>query len=205
MNCVMKHQRNTTTKLVAIYVRVSTADQSCDLQKRELLAHIKSQQQTVFRIYEDKRTGTNNKRPQLQELLQDARDKKFSIIICWKLDRLFRSLKDLITTLQEFSDLGVAFVSLKDNIDLSTNTGRLMMHLLGAFAEFEASIIRERVKAGILNAQANGKRIGREKRVNSELIIELSTKGYTQRKIAKLAKCSPTTVCRELKLHKPPL
>lgn len=131
-------------------------------------------------------------------MLIDARDKKIDVIICWKLDRLFRSLKDLILTLQELSDLGVEFVALKDGVDLTTNTGRLMTHILGAFAEFEASIIRSRVKAGLDQAVRNGVILGRRKSRPSELIRELKSKGYTYRQIARLANCSSSTVSREL-------
>lgn len=122
------------------------------------------------------------------------------MIICWKLDRLFRSLKDLVFTLQELSDLGIEFIALKDNIDLTTSAGRLMTHILGAFGEFEASIIRSRVKAGLDQARRNGKRLGRTKTRPSELIRELYSKGYTYRQISKLANCSCSTVSRELNL-----
>ena len=82
-------------------------------------------------------------------MMKAARQRKFDVLVCWKLDRLFRSLKHLVNTLQEFEDLGIKFISLKDNIDLSTSSGRLMTHLIAAFAEFEASLIRERVTAGV--------------------------------------------------------
>lgn len=146
---------------VGIYVRVSTQDQSCELQKNELTRYVESRGWETHKIYEDHgHTGTNGNRPMLKALLKDARERNFDVLICWKLDRLFRSLKDLIGTLHELTELKVDFISLKDNIDLTTSSGRLMMHLLGAFAEFEASLIRERVRAGINNARAKGIKFG---------------------------------------------
>ena len=104
------------SKIWVLYVRVSTQDQSCELQKRELTQFAAARNWTVVRVYEDQATGTNANRPQLKELLRDARERKVDGILLWKLDRFFRSLKDLVVTLQELSDLGVQFISLKDNI-----------------------------------------------------------------------------------------
>lgn len=184
---------------VALYVRVSTQDQSCDLQKVELLQFLEQKGWKLFEIYEDKATGTNTNRPMLQKLLSDARNKKFNAIVCWKLDRLFRSLKDLILTLQELNELGIDFISLRDNLDLTSSTGRLMAHIIGAFAEFEASIIRERVKAGLVAARAKGMHPGRPRKRPSELIRTLRKNGHTYEEIAKLAKVSCATVHIDLK------
>lgn len=186
-------------KKVAIYLRVSTQDQNTDLQKTDLVAFIKTKGWSNYEIYEDKATGTNGNRVSLKRMLTDSRDGKINVILCWKLDRLFRSLKDLINTLQELSDLEVEFVALKDNIDMTTNTGRLMTHILGAFAEFEASIIKARVNAGLAEAKRRGVILGRRKTRPSKLIQELRSKGYAYRRIAELADCSISTVCEELK------
>lgn len=183
----------------ALYVRVSTQDQSCDLQRIELLSFLDTKGWKLFEIYEDKATGTNANRPMLQKLLSDARDKKFDVIICWKLDRLFRSLKDLIITLQVFNELGIDFISHRDNLDLTSSTGRLMAHIIGAFAEFEAAIVKERVKAGLAAAKAKGRYPGRPKTRPSELIQTLRRNGHSYEEIAKLAKVSCATVHIELK------
>jgi DNA invertase Pin-like site-specific DNA recombinase len=132
-------------------------------------------------------------------MLTDSRDGKIDVIVCWKLDRLFRSLKDLMNTLQELTDLHVEFVALKDNIDLTTNTGRLLTHILGAFAEFEASIIRSRVNAGLAEAKRKGIKLGRRKTRPCALIQELRKNGYSYRRIADLAGCSISTVWEEIK------
>ncbi len=134
-------------KRVGIYLRVSTLDQDTALQLRDLMEYVQARGWQVFRIYEDKITGTHANRKMLKELQADARQRKFDILLVWKLDRIFRSLKDCINGLQEFADLGVEFVSLKDTgIDMTTPSGKLLLHILAAFAEFEASIIRMRVK-----------------------------------------------------------
>ncbi|MCB0362219.1 MAG: recombinase family protein [Bdellovibrionales bacterium] len=185
-------------KRVAIYLRVSTQDQNTDLQRVELESFIKSKRWTVTDIFEDKATGTNANRPSFKALMDGVRSNKFDVVICWKLDRLFRSLKDLILTLQVLSDQSVEFIALKDNIDLTTSTGRLLMHILGAFGEFEASIIRTRVKAGLEQARRRGVTLGRRKSRPSELIRELRSKGYTYRRISELAGCSVSTAWSEL-------
>lgn len=187
-----------TTKKAALYLRVSTQEQNTDLQRADLVAFVKSKGWAVVEIYEDKATGTNSNRASLKQMLVDTKSGKIEVVVCWKLDRLFRSLKDLINTLQDLADQGVEFVALKDNVDLTTNTGRLMTHIIGAFAEFEASIIRSRVQAGLDEARRKGVVLGRRKSRPSELIRELRSKGYTYRQIANLAKCSISTVSTEL-------
>lgn len=181
-------------KRIALYVRVSTSDQSTELQLRELNQFTQARGWTTIKVYKDKATGTNGNRPLLKQLLSDARQRKIDVVIIWKLDRLFRSLKNLISTLQEFTELGVDFISLKDNIDLTTSSGRLMMHMLGAFAEFEASLIKERVKAGLRNAKAKGKRLGRPQLRNDAQIMEMRAQGKTIRQIAQNLKISKSTV-----------
>jgi len=184
---------------IAVYLRVSTQDQSYDLQKREILDYIEKRGWKVFKIYEEKRTGTTDKRLQFQELLKDARARKFDIVITWKLDRLFRSLKHLILTIQELTELKIDYISLKDNIDLTTSSGRLMLHLIGAFAEFEASIIKERVIAGLANAKAHGKKLGRPTQISSESVSTLRMSGLSLGQIAKQLGISKTAVHKTLK------
>lgn len=186
------------SKRVAVYLRVSTQDQNTDLQKSDLMSFVKAKGWVIAEVYEDKATGTNGNRTNLKRMLEDARTGKIDVVVCWKLDRLFRSLKDLIITLQELSDQGTEFVAMKDNIDLTTHTGRLLTHILGAFAEFEAAIIRSRVNAGLAEAKRKGIKLGRRKTRPSDLIRELKSKGYTFRRIAELANCSISTVWEEL-------
>jgi putative DNA-invertase from lambdoid prophage Rac len=186
-------------KRCGLYLRVSTEDQSNDLQRRELLDYAQARGLAIIRIYEDKATGTNDKRAALNDLYQDARSRKIDTIIVWKLDRLFRSLKHLVAVLSEWQDMGIEFISLKDNIDLTTPQGRLLTHLLGAFGEFEASLIRERVRAGIANAKRKGKRLGRRPVVDRERVLNLRRVGKSLREIAIELSTSKSAVSKILK------
>src|SRR5207244_3406504 len=106
-------------------------------------------------------SGAKDRRPSLDQLLADAKRRRFDVLVCWRLDRLGRSLKHLITLLDELQSLGVAFVSLAEGIDATTPAGKLQMHILGAIAEFERERIRERVMAGLQRARTQGHRLGR--------------------------------------------
>ena len=109
-------------------------------------------------------SGAKDRRPALDQLLTDAKRRRFDVLVCWRLDRLGRNLKHLITLLEELQALGVAFVSLAEGIDATTPAGKLQMHILGAIAEFERGRIVERVRAGLARARAQGKRLGRPRR-----------------------------------------
>lgn len=184
--------------LVAVYLRVSTAIQSTDLQRREIEAYLAARQITAFHIYEDQMSGTTASRPALQELMTDARAGRVELVICWKLDRLFRSLRNLVGTLHEFERLGIGFISIKDQIDLATPSGRLMTHLIAAFAEFEAALIRERVRAGVATARAKGKRLGRPPKITKGLVIEMRKAGMSLRSIAERLGVSKSAVHKVL-------
>ncbi len=184
---------------VAIYVRVSTQDQSLDLQRTELTRFAKARGWKITKIYEDKATGTNGNRPKLKELMSAANGREFDVLLIWKLDRLFRSIKGLVTTIQDFQALGIAFVSLKDQIDLSTPSGRLMLHILGAFGEFEASLIKERVMAGLKEAKRKGIILGRPQTINKGKVLELRKRGHSYAEIASMLDCSKAGVFKVLK------
>lgn len=186
-------------KRIGIYLRVSTIGQSTELQRKEIENYLSARGWTNWVIYEDKLTGTTNQRPALRQMMKDAKERKLDLIICWKMDRLFRSLKDLVTTLQELSDLGVEFVSLKDQIDLTTASGRLMTHLLAAFAEFEASLIKERVCAGLANAKRNGIILGRPAVINKSEVLRLKEQGLSLSEIAVQINKTKSAVSKTLK------
>ncbi len=171
-------------KRVGLYVRVSTGEQSTELQRRELEQFVAARGWSLFRIYEDQATGTNANRPMLKALMKDVRQRKLDVVMCWKMDRLFRSLKDLLFTLHELSELNVEFIALRDQIDLTTATGKLMAQLLGAFAEFEASLIRARVSAGLANARAKGVKLGRPSTIDEEEVKKLRLQGLSLNQIA---------------------
>ena len=113
-------------------------------------------------------SGAKDRRPALDQLLIDARRRRFDVLVCWRLDRLGRNLKHLITLLEDLQALGVAFVSLAEGIDATTPAGKLQMHILGAIAEFERGRIVERVKAGLVRAKAQGRKLGRPERQTPE-------------------------------------
>jgi DNA invertase Pin-like site-specific DNA recombinase len=123
-------------------------------------------------------SGSRESRPALTRLMTDACRRKFDAILVWKIDRFGRSLKHLVNALAELSALGVAFVSLRDNLDLSTPSGRLMFQIIGAMAEFERALIQERVRAGIRNAKTKGIRVGRPRVIVDALrIADLRAQG----------------------------
>jgi DNA invertase Pin-like site-specific DNA recombinase len=151
----------------AIYARVSTNNNGQDptMQTRELREYCERRGWQVADCYvETGISGSKESRPELDRLMTDAHQRRFDAVLVWKLDRFGRSLRHLVNALAELEALGVAFVSLRDNLDLSTPSGRLMFQIIGAMAEFERSLIVERVKAGMRNARAKGKRIGRPPR-----------------------------------------
>ncbi len=149
-------------KTVAIYARVSTDKQKVDMQLQELQSFIKRSGWKLHKKYIDHGyTGSNTKRPDFSNMMIDARQRKFDILVVWKLDRLSRSLKDLINTLDELGHLGIDFISYDNHLDTSTPTGKLVFQIVGAVAEFEKDIISERVKAGLQNAKSKGKQLGR--------------------------------------------
>ena len=149
----------------AIYARVSTVDQEPENQLQELRRYVEARGWTATEYVDRGVSGAKERRPALDQLVADARRRRFDVVVCWRLDRLGRNLKHLITLLEELQALGVAFVSLAEGIDATTAAGKLQMHILGAIAEFERERIRERVLAGLQRARTQGKRLGRPRAV----------------------------------------
>ena len=145
----------------AIYARVSTVDQEPENQLAEVRRYVQARGWTAVEYVDRGVSGAKDRRPALDQLLTNARRRRFDVVVCWRLDRLGRNLKHLITLLEELQVLGVAFVSLPEGIDATTPAGKLQMHILGAIAEFERERIRERVLAGLQRARSLGKRLGR--------------------------------------------
>jgi DNA invertase Pin-like site-specific DNA recombinase len=167
---------------VALYARVSTLNnQDPEMQLTELREYAGHRGWQISEEYTDQGvSGCKESRPALNRLMSDACRRRFDAILVWKIDRFGRSLKHLVNALAELAALGVAFVSLRDNLDLSTPTGRLMFQLLGAMAEFERALIQERARAGIRNARAKGKRLGRPRVVvDASRIADLRAKGQS--------------------------
>ncbi len=147
---------------VAIYCRVSTEEQHADKQEYICKEFCSRQNHEVYKIYKDVISGSTSSRPEFNKLLEDMRHFKFDVIMVTKLDRLGRSLQHLLSLFDEFNSKGIHFIAVTQNIDTSSASGRLQMHILGAFAEFERSIISERTKEGLRRAIGVGKR-GKDK------------------------------------------
>src|ERR1022692_4781179 len=171
---------------IGIYARVSTKDQSCELQVRDLRAYCAARGFDLVREYVDVgQSGAKDSRPELNKLMDDARKRQFDVIVVWRFDRFARSTKHLLSALEEFRSLGIQFISYQENIDTSSALGQALFTIVSAVAQLERDLIRERVSAGIRNARENGKRFGRP-RVKTDLdeILLLRAAGQSLRKIA---------------------
>ena len=191
--------RNSTPR-VALYARVSNTDQSTDSQLLDLRRYIKERNWHVFREYCDNgMSGTKDSRPALNELMNDAKKRRFDVVLVWRFDRFARSTKHLILALEEFRNLGIDFVSYQENIDTSSPLGSAIFTIISAVAQLERDVIAERVKAGLRRAKENGKRLGRPRaEVPKGEIYRLHSHGLSLRQIATLLNISKSTVARYL-------
>jgi DNA invertase Pin-like site-specific DNA recombinase len=173
-------------------------DQNPEVQLAELREYVSSRSWQVIAEFVDQGvSGSRERRPQLDRLMADAHRRKFDAVLVWKIDRFGRSLRHLVNALADLDAYGVAFVSLRDNLDLSTPSGRLMFQVIGAMSEFEKSLIIERVRAGLRNAVARGVRLGRPKRtVDAVQIASLRASGASWREISQQLGVGVGTVCR---------
>ena len=147
---------------VATYARVSTADQHIENQTQELRRYVDARGWVLVREFADSGvSGASQSRPGLDELMREAKRRRFDAVLVWSLDRLGRNLKHLITLLDEFQALGIAFISLREGLDWTTPAGRLQAQLLAMISEFERSRIAERVRVGMARARATGTHVGR--------------------------------------------
>jgi DNA invertase Pin-like site-specific DNA recombinase len=175
---------------VAIYIRVSTADQSCAGQEHDLKEYAKNRAWKLERIYSDRISGVKSSRPALDAMLTDAKKRKFDRLLVWRIDRLGRSVSHLLEVLETLRALGIEFISLGEAIDTATPTGKMVFTVLGAVAELERSITVERVRMGLENARRKGVRLGRPalKKLDKAEIAKIRAerlKGATLRQIAK--------------------
>src|SRR6476660_7699637 len=145
----------------AIYARVSTWDQEPENQLQELRRYAEARNWTAVEYIDRGVSGAKDRRPSLDRLVADARRRRFDVLVVWRLDRLGRNLKHLVTLLEDMQAVGIAFVSLGEGIDCTTAAGRLQLHVLAALAEFERARIAERVRAGLSRVRASGRRLGR--------------------------------------------
>ena len=148
-------------KRAGIYTRVSTTEQHPEIQEKELIDYV-SRRGWTHKVYCDKGiSGATEKRPALAALFQDCRRRKIDVVVVWKFDRFARSLRQLLNALDLFRHLGIDFVSCTEAIDTSLPHGEMLFQIIGAIAQWERSLIADRVKAGLQHARQQGKRLGR--------------------------------------------
>jgi len=196
------HHRNTasspaqepplTIARVALYARVSTSDQSPESQLRDLRQYAEARGFEISEYVDTGFSGTKQNRPALDRLMDDARKRHFDCILVWPFDRFARSTKHLLIALEEFRALGIQFISYQENIDTTSPLGQALFTIVSAVAQLERDLIRERVRAGLRNARAKGKKFGRPPaKVDADRVAELRREGF-----------SWSQVCRTLNVSK---
>ena len=196
-----------TTK-VALYCRVSTSTdkhgQTTENQLRELTAYCDRMGYEVTKIYEDQISGakTREKRPAYNQLCKDAFLKRFDLVIAWDVSRFGRSLKEFVSFLADMDDRGIGVVAVKNGLDTSTSTGKMMMKMIGVMEEWNREMLVERTKSGLARTRANGTKLGRKKITNPKMtaqIISLRDENKSIRAIATEVGVSTATIQRELR------
>lgn len=180
----------------AIYARVSTNNgQNPEMQLRELREYCHRRGWTVAKEYVDVGiSGAKERRPELDRMLADAHRRKFDAVAVWRFDRFARSVSHLLRALEMFRALGIEFVSLSEQVDTSTPTGKMVFTVLGAVAELERSLIAERVRAGLRNAKAKGRKLGRPRSgVDAVEIARLRAQGASWRTVGAALGVAPAT------------
>ena len=185
-----------STPRAAVYLRVSTDRQDCANQLPDIDRYLAARGWPLTKRYTDTGiSGSTERRPALDDLVKDARRRKFDVLVVWRLDRLGRNLRHLVTLIDELTTLGIAFVTLAEGIDATTPAGKLQLHILAAIAEFERARVGERVRASHIRARAAGRHIGRpgHRLTDNDLT---RTAGLSTRAAAKALGVSPALVHR---------
>jgi DNA invertase Pin-like site-specific DNA recombinase len=184
-------------KRTAIYARVSTGDQHVETQLCDLREFAKQRGFEIVHEYIDTISGTKSKRPGLDRLLADARRHRFDVVLVAAFDRVARNVRHFLEVLDELTHLGIEFVSLRENIDTSGPLGRAIVVIVGAIAGLEASLISERVRAGMRRAKLEGRRIGRSPlNIDRAHVVADRRSGMSLTAVAKKHRISRATVCR---------
>lgn len=188
-------------KRVAIYLRVSTVDQHTETQRLDLLAMSQQRGLTIVDEYVDHGiSGTRTRRPGLDQMMNDARRGRFDIVLVWACDRLARSTKHFLETLDELNRLGVEFASFREQLDTGGALGRAVVVIISAVAELERNLIVERVRAGLRRAKLEGRRIGRAPlEINRAALLHDRAHGLSLKNLAKTYGISKASVCRVIK------
>lgn len=180
-------------KSTAVYLRVSTDRQSKGLeaQERILMTYLKDHDIQNYELYRDEGiSGAKASRPELDRMMINVRSEVHETILVYSFSRFARSTRHLLTALEEFQSLGVSFISLTEKVDTSSAMGRALFTIISAISQLERELVGERVRNGLANARAKGKKLGRPQTRNNELIRELISRGFSYRQIARIAKCS---------------
>jgi DNA invertase Pin-like site-specific DNA recombinase len=170
------------------YARVSSKDQELEIQINEIKKYCQYRNFEIVRIYTDKASGKNIKRDGFEDMMQVLHKKTFDAdaVIVHKIDRIGRNLKNLIDIIEDFSKMNIQFISITDNVDTTNPQGKFMFHMIGAFAEYERTLINERTRLGIDEALKNGVRFGRpKKRVDMDAIKADIASGIPKTKVCK--------------------
>lgn len=185
----MARKLSDQSKRVALYARVSTLDkgQDPDTQLRPLREYASRRGFVITGEYIDHASGVSEERGQYRIMLEAARKRKIDVVLVWRYDRFARSTQALVNALKEFQNLGVDFISYQENIDTTTPTGELIFHVMASLAQFESSLISQRVRAGTARAKAQGKLISRPclAGAKQKAIYELSEQGVSMNQISK--------------------
>ena len=189
----------------ALYIRVSTANQTADNQLHELERVAALREWKVVKVFRDDGISGSkgrDERPALDQLLKAATRREFDLLAVWSIDRLGRSLQHLVTTVNDLHAQGVQLYFHQQAIDTTTPSGKLMFGVFSSFAEFEREIIRERIKLGVERARKEGKKLGRPSSVTESTraaIVELYKKGMSPKKISQTLRCGVGTAFHTLK------
>ena len=184
-------------KRAALYVRVSTTDQTPETQLLNLRQLAAARGYEIVGEYSDKISGVKTKRPGLDQLLADARRHRFNIVMVWAFDRIARSVRHFLEVLDELNHLNIEFVSFRENIDTGGPLGRALIVIIGAISELERSLIVERVKAGMRRARLEGRQIGRARLdVDREQVVRDRRSGLSLTATARKHGISRASVCR---------
>ena len=176
----------------AIYARVSTLDQEPENQLQELRRYVETRGWTATEYVDRGVSGAKDRRPALDRLVADARRRRFDVIACWRLDRLGRNLRHLVTLGDELQALGVGLVSLGESIDTTTPSGRLLFGILATLAAFERDRLRERTISGLQRAKAQGVKLGRRRTTPATIVVP----GGSVRAAAAIWNVSKSTAAR---------
>jgi len=187
--------------MVALYARVSTSDQDPEVQLAPLRAHAAHRGWEVVEEFIDRGiSGAKERRPALDRLMKAAWAGRFRAVLVWRFDRFARSVKHMVTALENFRTSRVEFISLQEQFDTATPIGQAMFTIIGAMAQLERDIIRERVKAGLDHARARGVRLGRPvARIDGEDLLTLHRQGLSLLDLAHRFHCSRSTIRRRLR------